>query len=101
MNRQEILEAAASCVNGDRDKQYGNPEDSFRTIAGLWNVYLERAKLVYDPMVHSGMIGAQDVAAMLALVKIARISSGRRHADNWIDLAGYAACGGEIDGKNG
>ena len=37
-----------------------------------------------------------DVAAMLALLKIARIASGHAKADNWVDLAGYAACGGEI-----
>jgi hypothetical protein len=35
---------------------------------------------------------------MLALMKISRISSGHAKADNWIDLAGYAACGGEIEG---
>ena len=35
---------------------------------------------------------------MLALMKIARIKSGNAKEDNWIDLAGYAACGGEIEG---
>lgn len=40
----------------------------------------------------------EDVAAMLALLKIARIASGHAKADNWVDLAGYAACGGEIEG---
>jgi hypothetical protein len=34
---------------------------------------------------------------MLALLKIARIASGHAKEDNWIDLAGYAACGGEIE----
>ena len=33
---------------------------------------------------------------MLALLKIARIASGHGKSDNWVDLAGYAACGGEI-----
>ena len=33
---------------------------------------------------------------MMAMVKIARIKSGRYHEDNFIDLAGYAACAGEI-----
>jgi hypothetical protein len=33
---------------------------------------------------------------MLALLKVARIRSNPKHADNWIDIAGYAACGGEI-----
>ena len=34
---------------------------------------------------------------MLALMKIGRISSGHAKPDNWVDLAGYAACGGEIE----
>ena len=29
MTRKEILDAALQCVNGDRDHQYGKPEDSF------------------------------------------------------------------------
>ena len=38
----------------------------------------------------------KDLAAMLALLKIARIASGHAKEDNWIDLAGYAACGNRI-----
>ena len=34
---------------------------------------------------------------MMALLKIARIAGGNAKADNWIDLAGYAACGGELE----
>lgn len=98
MNRQEILDAAAKCVNGDRDEQYGKPEDSFKRIAKLWSVYLRTYLESYDPHTHGDLIRERDVAAMMALVKIARISSGRRHPDNWVDLAGYAACGGEIEG---
>lgn len=97
MTRKDVLDAASACVNGDRDKRYGNPEDSFRLIAHFWNDYMRNAAKTYDPMVHSGIISASDVAAMLALVKIARIAGGKRHPDNWIDLAGYAACGGEIE----
>lgn len=33
---------------------------------------------------------------MMILLKVARIGSGSRSRDNWIDVAGYAACGGEI-----
>ena len=34
---------------------------------------------------------------MLILLKVARIKSGKKKNDNWIDIAGYAACGGEIE----
>ena len=37
----------------------------------------------------------KDVAMMMALLKAARIKSGEK-ADSFVDLAGYAACAGEI-----
>lgn len=85
MKRAEILDAAKRCVCGDREQDYGSPENNFRVIADLWTAYLG-----YE-------VCATDVAAMLALLKIARIASGHAKDDNWIDLAGYAACGGEIE----
>lgn len=33
---------------------------------------------------------------MMALLKVARIRSGTGTEDSFVDLAGYAACGGEI-----
>ena len=41
MTREEILKEALKCVNGEREQQYGSPEDSFMAIAELWTVYLE------------------------------------------------------------
>ena len=94
MTRKDILDAALKCVNGDRDRSYGSPEDSFLTIARMWNAYIS-AKPVANPTLTSG-----DVAAMLSLLKIARIAGGVYKADNWIDLAGYAACGGEVESQD-
>lgn len=90
MNKSEILKTAENIVNGDREKQYGKAENNFKTIADLWVDYLAAKD---DPM----DIEPKDVAAMLALLKIARIASGHAKEDNWVDLAGYAACGGEIE----
>lgn len=92
MNRNEILETATKCVCGDREQDYGSPEDNFRTIANFWTEYLEARG--YQVAVQS-----HDVAAMLGLLKIARIASGHGKEDNWVDLAGYAACGGELEAK--
>ena len=36
----------------------------------------------------------------LALLKIARIRTGTATDDSYVDLAGYAACGAEINSKN-
>lgn len=88
MNRPEILDKAKACVCGDRERDYGSPESNFGKLAEFWATYLN-----YD-------ITAKDVAAMLALLKIARIASGHAKDDNWVDLAGYAACGGEIEANS-
>lgn len=53
---------------------------------GLWTVYM------------GTLFTAKDVAMMLALLKVARIHNGDK-MDSFIDLAGYAACAGEIVGK--
>ena len=90
MNKSEILKTAENIVNGDREKQYGKAEDNFNTIANLWADYL-------SVKVEPTDIEPKDVAAMLALLKIARIASGHSKEDNWVDIAGYAACGGEIE----
>jgi hypothetical protein len=92
MKRKEILEAAERCVCGDREQDYGRPENNFQIIANLWNDYLNGTG---DEEYY--LIGAKDVAVMLALLKIARIATGHAKEDNWVDLAGYAACGGEIE----
>lgn len=90
------MAAAERCVCGEREQDYGSPENNFQTIANLWNDYLNGTggEEYY-------LIGAKDVAAMLALLKIARIASGKAKEDNWVDLAGYAACGGEIESGEG
>lgn len=85
MTRENVLDKARNCVCGEREQDYGSPESNFGRIAAFWSVYLEHP------------VDSKDVAAMLALLKIARIASGNAKEDNWIDLAGYAACGGEIE----
>lgn len=85
MTRRECLETAEHMVNGDREHDYGTPEDNFKTIAGLWSAYLGKE------------ISSLDVAMLMALMKIARIKAGTK-PDSFVDLAGYAACGAEIAG---
>ena len=87
--RQSVLEQAIKCVCGDREKDYGTPEDNFKVIADLWTAYFGQT------------FTAVDVAVFLALVKIGRIAGGHGKEDNWVDLAGYAACGGEIESEKG
>lgn len=85
MTRKETLEAAIKTVCADRQDQYGEPERNLGNVAAMWSVYLE---------CH---LDAKDVAAMMALLKICRIATGKPKSDNWIDLAGYAAIGAEAE----
>ena len=93
MTREEVLDGARQCVCGQRQEDYGSPEDSFRAIGLLWEAYLNTRCLGAGSDVS---IMPEDVAAMMALLKIGRIAAGEPKADNWVDLAGYAACGGEL-----
>ena len=88
--RQRVLREAEKCVCGKREQDYGTPEDSFRKIGTFWTAYLNYAV----------KIDAEDVAAMMALLKITRISENPQHMDSWVDGCGYFACGGEIAGKD-
>lgn len=85
MTRADILREAVEIVCGERESQYGSPEDNFKMIADLWSAYMGIP--VYP----------KDVSCMMMLLKIARIASGNAKMDNYIDIAGYAACGGEIE----
>ncbi len=84
MKRKEILETAYGCVCGQRQTDYGKPEDNFTAIGRLWEAY---KGIPFTPV---------DVAVMMGLLKIGRIQSGTATLDSFIDLAGYAACGGEL-----
>lgn len=83
MIRKQILENAIRTVCQDRKDRYGEVENNFKLIADLWSAYLGAA------------VSAVDVAMMMGMLKMARIKTGKYTQDNFVDLAGYAACGAE------
>lgn len=91
--RREILQAAERFVCVDRDQDYGGPEDSFAMIARLWEPIIEARCVSSNGDV---TLDAVTVALLMAELKIARAATNIGHMDSWVDLAGYAACGGEI-----
>ena len=95
MTRPEILEAARICVCGPREQDYGSPQENFTTISQFWNTYLRASHPELAKAMTDDGITAKDVAVMMSLLKVARIATGS-NADSFIDLAGYAACAGEI-----
>lgn len=95
MTREDVLTIAKTCVCGDREQDYGSPENNFSTIAKMWSAYIN-AYMIPNHHIEVAL-SSHDVAAMLVQVKVARVASGHGKADNWVDIAGYAACGGELE----
>lgn len=87
--RTRILEQAIEYTSVDRNSSYGEPEDNFQAIADLWNPWLrKRFDVLFDLQPH-------DVAWLMILMKAARAAHDPFVRDNYVDTAGYAACGGE------
>lgn len=78
--REQVLNTALEVVT-QRNVQYGKPEDVFSTIAQMWSAYLNAS------------VTETDVANMMILLKLARMKNNPTHFDNYVDIAGYAACG--------
>lgn len=84
--RESVLEEARNYITKDRNSSYGEPENNFQTIANLWNAYIGGDRM-FQP---------HDVAVLMSLVKVARIKTSPHKRDNWVDGAGYMACGAEV-----
>lgn len=83
MRRYEVLSKASDLINGDREKEHGQPNHNFRRIAKMWSGYLEKD------------ITPSDVCVMMVLLKAARLRH-KLNDDSFIDMAGYAALGSEV-----
>lgn len=84
--RAAILAEAAQAVTKDRAATHGPVETIFAQIAAIWSV-----RLGVD-------VRPDQVAIMLIDLKTVRAWGNPGHRDNWVDIAGYAACGGELAG---
>lgn len=82
--RAAVLREAEKMVCGHREQDYGNPEDNFIVISQLWTIYTGRELVPLD------------VAIMMCLMNIGRITTGTATRDSFVDAIGYLACGAEI-----
>jgi len=83
--RVEALREAARIISGERNKQYGGPEENFERIAKIWEI------------IFGIPVSNEDVAMAMVAVKVARYASKSGYQpDTWVDIAGYAACGYEV-----
>lgn len=86
--RQRVLREAEKCVCGEREQDYGTPEDNFDRIAKMWSAYMG---VEFNPV---------DVSMFMVMLKAARIKSGGGTMDSFVDGCGYFSCGGEIFARN-
>lgn len=90
VTRTSILKEAETLVSKDRAEQHGDAESNFVLMAAYWNAHLGLRDY----------IKVDDVPIMLALMKVARLHGNNKHIDNYVDVCGYMALGGEIAGSD-
>ena len=82
--RTEILAEASRLINGDRNRDYGEPVENFERIAAGWRVLL------------GADVAPHQVALCMAWLKMARLVETPTHEDSYVDTAGYAALAGQL-----
>lgn len=91
---RKMAEEALHIVTQDRNGQYGEPEDSFETIAALFTGYL--SAIGYDST--TDRLKPKDAARLLQLLKMGRrITAPNKQAahaqwDSFVDAIGYVLC---------
>lgn len=88
---ESILAEAIRITGGDRRRDYDHALPNHERIAKLWNAYLVCRK---EP---TCAISAEDVVVLMILLKLARHAHTPKR-DNWVDIAGYARCGSQVNG---
>lgn len=104
--RSKILMEADEIINGDRNVDYGDPNDDFKRTSIYWNTHIGgvlRRKLFrggyasqeIDDVVYlvDNLLEPHDVAIMMMQLKHSRLAWSPHKEDHWVDAAGYAACG--------
>lgn len=83
-----IDQEARRLVYGDRAATYGHPRGDFDTIAKMWTgILLKKLKAKNAPE-----ITGEEVALMMAALKLARLASTPTHHDSQVDTIGYMLC---------
>jgi hypothetical protein len=83
-----MLLKAHKIINGERQGQYGSPEQAHSHVADYWSVYLSQK---YGIII---TLSAKDVEKLMTLFKIARDDLGTK-ADSILDACGYLGLVGD------
>jgi len=76
---EDVLEEALRLTSGDRQNQYGPPDQDFQRTAKMWSA-LKGVDFT-----------ASEVAMFMICIKLSR-QTHQKKRDNIVDLAGYARC---------
>lgn len=83
--RMAVLAKAGELITGDRETDYGTPQDNFANIAARWS---QTVGVKIEPW---------QVALMMIDLKVARMATTRKpHSDSFVDIAGYSALASEL-----
>lgn len=82
--RTAVLDEASRLINGDRNRDYGEPAENFERIAAGWRVLL------------GADVTPHQVALCMAWLKMARLVETPRHEDSYVDAAAYAALAAQL-----
>ncbi|HYF56552.1 MAG TPA: DUF6378 domain-containing protein [Salinarimonas sp.] len=84
LSPHDFLIRASQLVNGPRSQTHGDYRDQHQKCAALWSAYLGQP------------ITAEDVALMLALMKVSRMRMGSYNRDHYDDAAAYIGIAGAL-----
>ena len=90
--REGVLDEAKKLITGDRNNSYGPPTQDFQRTADMMSA-LFSAKLK-----EGARFKPSDVAWIITLVKASRAQHSPKR-DNYVDAAGYMACGWECEAE--
>lgn len=79
-------EASSIVRNGERQMNYGHPNQDFARTAGMWTAFLAHK------LVPGEVITMEEMALMMGQLKMSRLASTPGHHDSIVDLIGYAIC---------
>lgn len=91
--RESILDGARQCVLRERNATYGEPDQDFTRTADVLSA-LGFCRTVGGQVIPRTLTGA-DIAQLMIALKLSRLAWSPTYKDNWVDIAGYAACGYE------
>jgi hypothetical protein len=86
MEASDILAEASVLLTDTREETYGSFWENHRRIGVMWGEFLQLEE----------HITPEQVAVMMALVKISRIANDSTHTDNYVDAIAYLSGAGEL-----